>query len=114
MSNLDYAHDSLAEITLKQAEIIEQQGYRILFLTMENQSLKADADSHIAHQHERLEEALLLVETWIFERLREGKKWMDAKAMLEVMRDCLEYAEEGTVPEWFAAAKAEAARQAKE
>jgi hypothetical protein len=111
VTELDYAHDSLAEIALKSREIIEAQGYRMLFLAMENQSLRDDADSVIAAEHERLKESFLLVKTWIYERLREGKEWMDARAMLEVIRDCLAYGEEGEVPEWFAAAKA-AAREA--
>jgi hypothetical protein len=110
MSQLDYAHDSLAEITLKQREIVEQQGYRILFLTSENMALREDADSVIARDHQRLTDALGLLENWVHARVQEGHTSCDAEALLATLWDCIEYCEEGVVPTGFEAARAEAER----
>jgi hypothetical protein len=103
--DVDYQHDSLAEITLKQAEVIERQGARILSLLMENMALREDADSVIAGNYERLEESLLLLENWVFWCIEEGEDSCDARALLEVLRDCYEYAESNVVPAWFEAAR---------
>lgn len=110
MSEIDYAHDSLAEICLAQREIIERQGVRLVDLVLENQALKDDADSVIAAEYERLTEALLLVEHWIFSGVQEGRDSMSAQPMHHVLSECLEYAETGKEPPWFEAAVREAGR----
>jgi hypothetical protein len=101
---IDYRRDSLAEITLKQAETIEQQSYHILSLLMENHALRENADSVISAEHDRLMEALLLVEGWTFKKLQSGKEWMSARAMYCVLTECLDYAENSVKPAWFDAA----------
>lgn len=105
MTEIDYLHDSLAEITLKQKEIIEQQAARILCFLSENYALREDPKAVITSEHERLEEAVLLTEGWIFRQLRSGEEWMSARAMYRVLMECLDYADTATVPPWFEAAK---------
>lgn len=113
MTQIDYQHDSLAEIVLKQTEAlqqnqetIERQAHRILSLLSENLALKADANSVISAEHDRLMEALLLVEGWTFRKLKSGEEWISARAMYYVLTECLDYAENSVKPAWFEAAKA--------
>lgn len=105
MTEINYADDSLAEIIFSQQEAIEQQGYRILHLLMENHALRENPAAVIALEHERLEEALLLVEGWTFRQLKSGEEWMNARAMYRVLQEVLDYSDTATVPPWFEAAR---------
>lgn len=104
MTDIDFVHDSLAEITTKQQRTIERLGTQCVELALENMELREGAEGVVAGEHQRLVEALILVENWMIARASEGAREVDAEAMLRVLRECFAYSEERAEPPWFAAA----------
>lgn len=104
----DYLHDSLCEITLRQAEMIRErdeviarQGARQMELALQNVALREDAGLFMDEEHQRYSEILILIENWLHAHVAEGHRTVDARALLEVVRDVFEYAEEDKEPAWF-------------
>lgn len=101
---LDYRRDSLAEIVLKQREIIERQAVRLIELGAMNLALRENAELFMSEEHQRYAEVLILLENWVDARLGEGLLSVDGGALREVIHDVFEYAEDGKEPPWFGAA----------
>ena len=107
----DYRHDPLCEIVFRQGEmirerddVIRRQGSRQIELAMQNVALREDAELVMSGEHRRYAEILILVENWLHGHVSEGHETVDARALLGVMRDVFEYAEDDKEPEWFEAA----------
>ena len=104
MREIDFVHDSLAEITTKQQRQIEDLGTQCVELALENMALREDAEGVLGGEHQRLVEALILVENWMIARVSEGARTVDADAMLRVLKDSFAYSEDRREPAWFAVA----------
>lgn len=98
---VDYAYPPLAEIVARQADIIERQGERIVELGAANLELRERAELSMREEHRRYVEILILVENGFHAHRLGGNRWVDAGALVGVLRDVFEYAEDGKEPDWF-------------
>lgn len=73
-------------------------------LAIENLDLRESADEKITGEYDRLVEALLLVEAWVWAGIADGGHSVDAEALLRVLGECFEWSENNLRPPWYGAA----------
>lgn len=118
MSRIDYQHDSIAEIMLKQREriraleeVVVRQADRLAEAEIRLLELEEGADEVLRAEKERLEDALIAFEHALAVRYAgDGLKSMAAGELLGVLGDIACYATSGVAPLWLKEAFAEMER----
>lgn len=111
MSRIDYEHDSLQEILLKQRERIcaleeamVRQADRIAQLEIEKIEWEEGAEPQIVREHVRMTQAMCALEDLLARRVGSGERLMPIMSTLAALGDIANYATSGVATRWLAEA----------